>query len=207
MASTNKITEIIAAIKTIYPYYAKDANVQMLVKTWGVLLRDYSDQDVDTALYMCLQTCKMPPTPADLIEKIVSIRTALEPSDEELWNEVTKALRKGGRLIYEFRFNAIDPNGLTQGENARRSFNKLWEDLPKKVKMYFGGCGEFQRLAAHHDAEELKYERNRFMKVMPTIQIRHEYQQLNLALEAGSDFGALPEKKAGELNGKTILDT
>lgn len=201
MASTNKITEIIAAIKTIYPYYAKDANVQMLVKTWGVLLRDYADSDVDTALYMCLQTCKMPPTPADLIEKLTALRTALEPSDEELWNEVTKALRKGSRLVYQFRFNAIDPNGLTQGENARRSFTKLWESLPEKVKMYFGGKGEFQRLATTHDDEELKYERNRFMKVMPTIQVRHEYKQLNLALEAGSDIGALPERKMGELNG------
>lgn len=195
MASTNKITEIIAAIKTIYPYYAKETNVQMLVKTWGVLLRDYSDSDVETALYMCLQTCKMPPTPADLIERLSAMRTALEPSDEELWNDLTKALRKGSHLIYQFRFNAMDPNGLTQGENARRRFNKLWEGLPEKIKMYLGGQAEFQRMARNNDDEELKFERNRFLKTMPTIQVRHEYQQLNLALGAGTEFEKLPEGK------------
>lgn len=195
MASTNKITEIIAAIKTIYPYYAKEANVQVLVKTWGVLLKDYPDQDVDTALYMCLQTCKMPPTPADLIEKLNAMKTALEPSDEEMWNELTKALRKANRLIYMFNFNARDANGLTQGENARKAFRSLYESLPEKVRMYLGGSGEFQRLGRNLDEEELKFERSRFMKTMPTISVRHEYQKLHLAIEAGSDFGRLTEGK------------
>lgn len=195
MASTNKITEIIAAIKTIYPYYAKEANVQVLVKTWGVLLKDYPDQDVDTALYMCLQTCKMPPTPADLIEKLNSIKAALEPSDEELWNQLVKELRKAGRLIGWFNYNAIEANGLTQGENARRKVRKIWDDLPEKIRMYIGGYGEFQRLAWNYDEEELKFERSRFMKTMPTIKIRHEYQQMHLAIEAGSDVGRLTEGK------------
>ena len=99
MASTNTITEIMAAIKTIYPYYAKDGNVQTLVKTWGALLQPFSDEEAMTALYMCLQTCKMPPTPADLIERLHDISGALEPSDEELWDELMVALRKAKRHI------------------------------------------------------------------------------------------------------------
>ena len=70
MASKNKIIEMIASIKTIYPYYAKDTDVEMLVQTWTVLLKDYSDQEIQAAFYKALQTCKMPPTPADIIEKI-----------------------------------------------------------------------------------------------------------------------------------------
>ena len=70
MASQNKIIEMIAAIKTIYSYYAKDTDVQMLVKTWAVLLKNYPDDAVEVAFYKCLQTCKMPPTPADVIEKL-----------------------------------------------------------------------------------------------------------------------------------------
>ena len=198
MASINKITEVIAAIKTIYPYYAKETDVQTLVKTWNILLKDYSDKDVNTALYMCLQTCKMPPTPADLIDKLTAMQTALEPSDEEMWNELTKALRKANRLIYMFNFNARDANGLTQGENARRSFRKLYESLPEKIKMYLGGSGEFQRLGRNLDEEEIKFERSRFMKTMPTIRVRHNYQQLNLAIEAGSHAGQLMEGKTGE---------
>lgn len=193
MASINKITEVIAAIKTIYPYYAKDADVQTLVKTWNVLLKDYSDEDVTTALYMCLQTCKMPPTPADLIERLSSMRASMEPSDEELWNELTASLRKADWYISRFAGTFREDNGLTQGQNARNGFEKLWESLPEKIRMYLGGKGEFQRLAQNRDDEELKFERNRFLKVMPTIQKRHEYKQLHLAIEAGTAVGQLTD--------------
>ena len=194
MASINKITEVIAAIKTIYPYYAKDADVQTLVKTWNVLLKDYSDEDVTTALYMCLQTCKMPPTPADLIERLSSLKASLEPSDEELWNDLTAALRKADWYISRFAGTFREDNGLTQGQNARRGFERLWEGLPERIRMYLGGKGEFQRLAQNRDDEEIKFERNRFLKTMPTIKRRHEYQQIHLAIEAGTEtVGRLTE--------------
>lgn len=194
MASINKITEVIAAIKTIYPYYAKDADVQTLVKTWNVLLKDYSDEDVTTALYMCLQTCKMPPTPADLIERLSSLKASLEPSDEELWNDLTAALRKADWYISRFAGTFREDNGMTQGQNARRGFEKLWEGLPERIRMYLGGKGEFQRLAQNRDDEELKFERNRFLKTMPSIKKRHEYQQMHLAIEAGTEaVGRLTE--------------
>ena len=181
MASIKKITDIIAAIKTIYAYYARDTDVQTLVKTWGALLKDYPDDQVDQALYMCLQTCKTPPTPADLIEKLKAMQKSLEPTDEELWEVLTKALRKADSLIYLFPATFVEANGRTQGANARDSLEKLWEGLPEKLRFYLGGKGEFMRLAQRHDDEELKYERNRFMKTMPTIHTHHEYRQLQIS--------------------------
>lgn len=191
MASTNTITEIIAAIKTIYPYYAKDADVKTLVKTWGALLHGYDDNEVMTALYMCLQTCKMPPTPADLIEKLGDMQTALELSDEELWNTLTAALPKARRHIYAFGFTYREPNGRTQGQNARIAFSELWESLPDKIKAYLGGEGELIRLAQSADDEELKFERNRFLKTMPTIRKRHEVAKMQLAISSGESNSVL----------------
>ena len=43
MATEKKIAELIAAIKTIYPYYANETDVETLVNTWNLLLKDYSD--------------------------------------------------------------------------------------------------------------------------------------------------------------------
>ena len=186
MASKNKITEMIAAIKTIYPYYAKEADVATLVKTWAILLKDFPDEAVNVAFYKCLQTCKMPPTPADVIEQLDEMARATEPSDEELWDEYRTALRKAGRLIYNFRFNAIASNGLTQGENARRQFTQLWESLLEKVKQYIGGEGEFKRMAQNYSDENLTYERTRFLKTMPTIQKRNEYIKLHLLIAGGN---------------------
>lgn len=193
MASQNKITEIIAAIKTIYPYYAKEADVSVLVKLWISLLRDFPDEVVEVAFYKCLQTCKMPPTPADVLENIKALQEATEPTDEELWNVFTKALKETERQIYYFRFNAIMPNGKTQGDNARERVGELWEGLPEKVKQYIGGMGEFIRMAQTYDSDELKFEKTRFLKTMPIIKNRNEYNELHLLLQGGGGvvFGRL----------------
>lgn len=183
MATQNKITEIIAAIKTIYPYYAKEADVQILVKTWSALLKDYPDTVVDVAFYKCLQTCKMPPTPADVIENINALLEATEPTDEELWNEFAKALKDAGRLTYYFRFTALESNGLTEGENARRKVEAIWEGLHDKNKQYLGGYGEFMRMACNYDEEELKFERNRYLKTLPTLQKRQQFTELLIKIE------------------------
>lgn len=184
MATQNKITEMIAAIKTIYPYYAKEANIQILVRTWNLLLKDYPDNITEAAFLKCLQTCKMPPTPADVIENIKAITEATEPTDEELWNELTIALRKTERLIYYFRFNAIEANGLTQGENAQREAQAIWESLSDKIKQYLGGKSEFMRMAQGFSDDELKFERSRFLKAMPTIQKRKEFTELLIRIES-----------------------
>lgn len=188
MASVNQITNIIAAIKTIYAYYARDTDVQMLVNTWSVLLKDYQDEIVDKALYLCLQTCKTPPTPADLIEQIKNLQAADEPSDEELWDILTRALRKADGLMYRFRFNYVEANGKTQGQNAMEDLDRLWTRLPERLQMYVGSKGEFMRMAQNYGEDELKFEKNRFLKQMPTIQKRQEYR--NIALESGGGMAA-----------------
>ena len=185
MASQNKIIEMIAAIKTIYSYYAKDTDVQMLVKTWTVLLKNYTDEAVEVAFYKCLQTCKMPPTPADVIERLNEMMKADEPTHEELWDTFTKTLRKARSMVYKFDFNFVEANGKTQGQNARNEFNALWNALPDVLKQYFGGSGELIRLTKASD-EELKFERTRFFKTIPTIQKRNEAAELRLSLDEGA---------------------
>lgn len=41
MATQKKIIECIASIKVVYPYYAKETDVKLLVNTWNLLLREY----------------------------------------------------------------------------------------------------------------------------------------------------------------------
>lgn len=191
MASMKAITNVIAAIKTIYAYYGKDTNVEALVNTWGMLLQSYPDEEVDKALYLCLQTCKTPPTPADLIERIKDMREADEPSAEELWSRFTVALRRGERLLSMFNATFIEANGRKQGDNARAEFDKLWNALPEKLRIYMGSKGEFMRLVQTYTEDELKYERNRFMKTMPVIEKRQEYQQFSLTSGGSMTAGLL----------------
>lgn len=187
MASQNKIIQMIATIKTVYPYYAKEANVEALVKTWALLLKDVPDNITEAALIKCLQTCKMPPTPAEVLEQVKAMTAANEPSDEEMWAVLMSSLRKASELTYRFRFTFVEANGKTQGDNARDDFQKLWEGLPEKIRLYLGSPGELMRMS-NYDDDELKFEKNRFVKHMPIIAKRQEYTELNLLLAGGSSL-------------------
>lgn len=180
MASQNKVIEIIAGIKTLYPYYAKDTNKQVLVKMWIALLQQYTDEEVEKAFYKCLQTCKMPPTPADVIENIERINKAGQLSEYELWDIYRKALKETERQMYYFQFTYVDESGISQGDKARQKVADIWDGLPEELKVYIASKGELMRLARNSGDEDLKFEKQRFMKTLPTLSQRIEDKKLLL---------------------------
>ena len=178
MASQKKIIEMIGSVKTIYPYYAKDTDVETLVRTWTLLLKDYPDKAVDVAFYKCLQTCKMPPTPADVIEQLNSLIEATETSDEELWSEYTIALRKVYKQMGYIQYPLF---GETSAD-AHKRIDAIYQALPDRLRHYVGSKGELMRMARDYSDEDLKYERNRFFKMMPTMKKREEAAKIVLLL-------------------------
>lgn len=180
MATQNKVIEMIGAIKTIYSYYAKDTDVKLLVATWTKLLEGYNDELVSTAFYKCLQECKMPPTPADVIEHIRELRKAQELSDEELWTIYSRALIETSRLMSQFEYTYVDATGLSQGTQARRAVERLWEGLPDKIKRYLASKGELMRNANefNFDLSFASWEKQRFLKAMPIMEKREEFSQM-----------------------------
>lgn len=174
MATQKKIIEMIGAVKTIYPYYAKETDVQTLVKTWTLLLRDYPDEAVDVAFVKCLQTCKMPPTPADVIEQLNSMADALEATDEELWSVFTKAIDKVERQLGYLQYPLL---GETP-DDAHRRIEAVYEGLPERLRYYIGSKGELMRMARDYTDTDLKFEKQRFLKTMPTIKKRAEYKEI-----------------------------
>lgn len=184
MASQNKIIEMIGAIKTIYSYYAKDTDVKLLVKTWTGLLEDYSDDVVGVAFYKCLQTCKMPPTPADVIEQIKGLAKANEQSDEELWTIYHRALNDTLRLMSQFGYTYVDATGISQGEQARQKVEQIWQGLPVKIKGYLASKSELMRNAQELNYNDANWEKQRFMKAMPIIEKRQETNNFLLTSNA-----------------------
>ena len=173
MASQKKIVEMITAIKTIYSYYAKDCDVELLVQTWGVLLRDYKDDIVDIAFYKAMQSCKVPPTPADIIERVKEMQKASDPTPESLWNELRAAIKETQKQMYYFRFNYIDNSGISQGDRARKKVDDVWNALNEKLKSYLSSKEEMIAIA-RNDEDDLKYEKSRFLKTLPIIEKRIE---------------------------------
>lgn len=173
MASQKKIVEMITAIKTIYSYYAKECDVELLVQTWGVLLRDYKDDIVDIAFYKAMQSCKVPPTPADIIERVKEMQKASDPTPESLWNELRAAIKETQKQMYYFRFNYIDNSGISQGDRARKKVDDVWNALNEKLKSYLSSKEEMIAIA-RNDEDDLKYEKSRFLKTLPIIEKRIE---------------------------------
>ena len=173
MASQKKIVEMITAIKTIYSYYAEDCDVELLVQTWGVLLWDYKDDIVDIAFYNAMQSCKVPPTPADIIERVKEMQKASDPTPESLWNELRAAIKETQKQMYYFRFNYIDNSGISQGDRARKKVDDVWNALNEKLKSYLSSKEEVIAIA-RNDEDDLKYEKSRFLKTLPIIEKRIE---------------------------------
>lgn len=178
MVSKAKISEIIGAIRSIYPYYAKDAMISVTANVWERVLQNYNDEEVGAAFYSCLQSCKVPPTPADIIERINGARKALEPSNEQLWGVYYDALVRTLDLIAQFSYTFVESDGISQGQKARRKVDEIFEGLPSKIKEYLGTEGELMRIARSINTQDASFEKARFLKAMPSVEKSQEARTL-----------------------------
>ena len=164
MATKRTIAEIIASRKTVYSYYAKDTDSVVLAKLWEASLSQYPDDAVEQAFLLCLQTCKMPPTPADIVAQIETANKASGISKYELWDILTRALRETVNLIGEFGYTFIDrKTGISQGKMARLRVDEIWDGLSEN---------------------DLRYERQRFLKDIVDVS---DQVQIRERLSAGAD--------------------
>ena len=173
MASKNTIVKMIMAMKTVFPYYAKESENAVLVETWEMLLSKYPDELVQMAFMKSLETCTQPPTPAHIISIIKDAEKSNDLTDEELWDVLCDTLRKVRRQVYMFQFTAIEANGKTQGQNARLRIEEIWNKLHPKLKQFTATESGLIRLSELND-DDLKYEKNRFLKTIPVIEKRME---------------------------------
>ncbi len=176
MATKKNMAVMIATIKSIYPYYAKDTNIEVLAKTWLLLLQDYDDKIINNALILCMKECEMPPTPAHIIKKIEEMQP--KKTNTELWAEYVKALREVSRLQDNFEYTFVEDNGKTQGQNAKDKVREIFNSLPQELKIYVGSFGELLRKARDIDDVTLKYAEHNFMKIMPELRKEHETRLL-----------------------------
>lgn len=183
MASKKTIIKAIGAIKTIYSYFGKDTDIELLVDTWHSLLQNYSDAEVDKGVFMALRVCKYAPVPADVIEQIESLRKKDKPCESELWALYRKALKEVLYYSYRLEYNYIDNSGLSQGEQARLRIAQIWAELPEELKIYIGDKQELVSSAKALNHSEVSYERNRFSKVFPLLEKRVQDRKIFLEFQ------------------------
>lgn len=172
MANKRTIIKAVAAIKTVYSYFGKDADLDLLVDTWAALLEEYTDEEVERGLFKALKVCKYAPVPADIIEQIEANREKNKPSEIEMWFLLQKALKKVLYYSHRLEYNYIDHTGISQGEQARRQIANVWESMPDELKIYIGDIPELIAAAKALNHSDVSYERTRFSKTFPILQKR-----------------------------------
>ena len=144
-------------------------HIQLQANIWLEILGGYDKDLAMKAFYDVCKTEKYRITPAHIVEQIEKIENAFRKSEQEIWVEFKRALAKVDGLAYRLKFNAVEDNGKTQGENAREEIQKIYDNLPPELKRYCGSVNGLIGLSQIGDSDLELYEKGRFMKSIERI--------------------------------------
>ena len=185
------IVAMVGMIKANYTHAYKDVTkpeLSAMVEFWYSSLAKYEKEVVNVAFQRAVESCTFPPTLADIIKNIKEIRTATEPTEADLWDELVRVLPQVGRVAYFGTSRYWDNGRLVY---PAEELQKIYEGLPPILKAYVGGVSELVSLSKQ---ETLEYEKGRFLKALPTLKQRDEIKRtihpnvLMLAREAAKEL-------------------
>ena len=169
------ITMIRINFENAYKSHTKEER-DMLYASWYTILKDYPKEICDKAVINAIKNAEFAPRIGTIVKEIEKMMAAYEKSESELWAELTSVLGEVDRCSHSFRYTFIDSNGLTQGENARKRVQEIFDGLSQELKDYIRTAKGLQELASY-TKEDLSYERGRFMRMMPEVKERSKTRQ------------------------------
>lgn len=170
----NDVNQYITMIRINFEnaYKAQTAEErEMLLASWYAILQSYPKEVCDAAVLNAIKNAEYAPRIGSIVKEIEKMQKAYEKSEAELWAELQGCLREVAACAYRFRFNFIEANGLTQGENAQMRVKEIFNSLSPELKEYcrnVNGLIELSQL----DGEQRGYEKGRFNKMMPVLKDR-----------------------------------
>ncbi len=171
MEDVNKyITMIRINFENAYKAHT-DEERQMLLQSWYAILREYPKEVCDRAVINALKNAEFAPRIGAIVKEIERMQVAYEKSESELWAELKSVMRVAADCAYRFRFNYVEANGLTQGENAKLKLQEVFNNLSPELKEYCRNEHGLIELAQLTE-EQLSYEKGRFNRTMPQLKER-----------------------------------
>lgn len=170
-----------------------DEERQILIKSWFEILKDYPKEIVDKAVLQAIKHAEYAPRIGAIVKEIERMREAYEKSDTELWAELTGSFYDIRRHAARLSATYVREDGYTQGDIARMWIEYIYNNLSPELKEYCRTHRELIELA-DYDAEAIRYEKARFMRVIPTIKKRARTRQ-----ETGENLAGLIQGLSGKL--------
>ena len=174
MLEKTDILTMIKLIKLNFGYAfngASENDLEAIIGLWYNNLKIYPKEVVSVAFNRIMTICTKQPSLADIIEQIKEIASAGQPSENEYWTELEKAVDKIRQIFYFGGRSYMSQDGLVKPlEKAQ----ELFEKLSPVVREYLGSWHTLKSLS---ELDTLEFERNRFFKVMPNLKTRCEIKQ------------------------------
>lgn len=171
--SKSEIIKIISAIRINNPEAFKiqnETDFDTLVDLWYDMFQEYSQDVVWIAVKNALKNTvyQRQNWLGAICQEIDKMQIAYETPDLALWAELTKVFSEVNYCVSLTKYTFVEPNGLTQGENAQNRIKEIFDNLSQEIKDY---CRDISGLIkiAYLDNKQLSIEKGRFLQMMPKI--------------------------------------
>lgn len=194
------VVKIITRIRINFEnaYNLPKTEMELLIDSWYSALKPYPKELVGEAAHRVLSHAEFVPRIGNIVNEIEKMQQAFAKSDGELWAELKGVLYEANRCFHSFHLT-YKPDGIrTQGEIAAARLQEIFDGLSDELRDFLGNMHQLA-VISEYDAEQLSYERGRFLKLLPTfrsrVQMRKTLSQSALALlTPGTSPLSLPDK-------------
>lgn len=195
-----EVVELLMHIKAEFPYsFTNEAKelFEMRVLHWCDCLSEYTANQAYDGLKLSFMKKDTPPTIADIIGYIRKAELLNQPSDNELWSILVKAVNEIKTTLVQETPSSIWRTPIYRLKDKSRCAS-VYEKLPIEIRR----CVDFETFILYAGLEEksMSIERNRFLKAVPEVRQavseKKMVEQNNLYLPKN---GRLKERKGNLL--------
>lgn len=173
-----EISGLLAINQVAFPYAYKDMSKEdrgVLRNVWLSMFKGYDAKLVRFAFERALAKCKVPVTPADVIEQIEKIESAGQPNEDDIWQEFLTVAHKVSDLSSGFGYSYMEDNGLTIGKNLRNGAQRIFNQISQEIKSFCGG--ELSQLITYGNMSQsdlIQYVKPNFLKRLKIFRDREK---------------------------------
>lgn len=141
---------------------------ETLVDFWYESLSIYPQEVVFAATKLAIQNSEFTVKLATIINEIKKIKTSLQKSDVELWNELNE-------VLFIVNYESAYLNYDRERDETLKKLNRIYQSLSAEIRLYVTSLNELINIS-RMDKKELSYEKDRFLKAMPKLKENAEYR-------------------------------
>lgn len=165
------IIRIFGLIKAAYDnaFVNKTENeINVLKEFWYDSLKDYPKELVFAAVKSAIQTSEFAPKISTVLNEIKKLTEAGKKTNVELWAELEDTFYSVYRASLYLRYEQYH-------KWASDKLKQIYEGLSEEIKLYVVNIStlkELAELANRSEDDSIKYEKARFLKLMPDLRTK-----------------------------------